>query len=231
MQSSGTATIVRGSGELAVFAIRDLSAAGARLVGSTRLVEGEHVRVTLDLHGTSVTCAAEVLRTDPQNQQAALAFRAPSADALAAIERAVQSMITSVHAAAEVLICHRVAEVAAALQRDLSRLERSATLCSTPAEIVRAIEAAPRPFCAVIASGADRDAVAPIFADLARHQPAVRRVLLFGDKLEPLDRTMSTLVQSVLRTPWRIRALGRALGLESTDSSMVLLPAIDPDEE
>jgi hypothetical protein len=230
VQSSGTATVARGPGDQSVFAIRDLSTGAVRLVGSARLVEGERVRVSLELDGTTVTCIAEVVRTDPQNQQAALAFRDLSGEGLQAIERAVQRMLESVKGGADVLICHPDTEVAAALQRDLSRLQRSATLCTTPDGIVRAVEAATRAYTAVIASGADQVAIGQIFSDLARHQPDVRRVLLFGDKLEPMDRALSNVVHSVLRTPWRIRALARALGLEATDSSMVLLPAVDPDE-
>jgi hypothetical protein len=93
VRSSGTATIQRASGERAEFAIRDMSANGALLVGCVRLVAGELVRVSLDLEGLAVQLVAAVVRTDPENAQAAIAFRAVTCKALRSFDESIDRMI------------------------------------------------------------------------------------------------------------------------------------------
>ena len=121
----GTATIMRaGSHESAELTIRDLSSGGARLVGRLQLVEGERIPVTLALEGVSFSIVAEVVRTEPQNAQVAIAFRDLPPDALETIERAVARMIESVRASSPptVLIVGAEAGTRAALERDLAQL-------------------------------------------------------------------------------------------------------------
>src|SRR5213075_2851428 len=69
------ATVLRGKDRFP-FAVRDLSAGGARLVGHDRLVEGERVRIELVLEAGVVAVDATVVRTDPQDAQAAVEFGA-----------------------------------------------------------------------------------------------------------------------------------------------------------
>jgi hypothetical protein len=77
---------------------------------------------------------------------------------------------------------------------------------------------------AVIVSSAVGDQSGELFEHLEEHHPAARRILLFGEQLEPVQRSTSSRVHAVLRTPWRIRALARALAIDARDSSMALLP-------
>jgi hypothetical protein len=222
--SAGTATIRRASGDQAEFALRDLSESGARVVGNLRLVEGELVHVSLELDGKVLSIIASVLRTEPQTAQAAIEFRDLSSEMQQSIEHAIDSMIARVLASSppRVLVLHPDAEVGAALERDLSRLERGATLCSTVVEALWAMQNATARHVAIIVS---REMASEVVQHFADDHPGVRRILLFGEQLESVDHGVS--IDAVLRTPWRIRALARALGIDATDSTMAMLPASD----
>ena len=231
MRSTGTATVARTSDDPGVFAIRDIAIGGARLVGTTRLGEGEHVRVTLDLDGSIANVEAVVTRVDAQNQQTAIAFRSVSDDAARVIENAIDKLIRDGAAGSApcVLVLHRDPDVRDALERDLSRLQRAAKPCATLLETMWALQHAPRGIVAIVASDQPRGQLAALLEHLSQHHPKLRRVLLFGDQLEPVAREVSSHVHAVLRTPWRIRALARALGINSADSSLAMLPASEDD--
>ena len=222
MRSAGTAIVQRGPGERAEFAIRDLSAKGARLVGATRLVDGERVHVELEIDGAVVSLAAVVVRTDPQLSQAAIEFRDVPEAALDSIVRAIETMIARARdsSAPRVLVVHPDEDVRAALERDLARLSRGAMLA---ASLDEGRAAAGEYLAAIIA-----DAYAgELLPEVAERHPRARRIVLFGDQLGSVDRTWSAQVDAILRTPVRIRALSRALGITTTDSSIALLPQTD----
>src|SRR5258706_14548968 len=80
--------VVRRVGERAAFAIRDLSADGARLVGPLRLFEGELVEIQIEL-GAPFTLAAEGAGFDQQRSLAQVVFGDVSRDVLAQIERSI----------------------------------------------------------------------------------------------------------------------------------------------
>jgi len=226
----GTATLYRGSGECAALAIRDLSTTGARLVGATGAGEGELVRISLELDAEPVWVTGEITRTDVQNAQVAVGFRETSPAALAAIDQALTRALARARelAHASVLVFHPDAGVRAQLERDLSLLERSATSCGTPLEVMWSLHE-PAPHDTLIAS-ASAPETATLLAHVIDHAPAMRRVLLFGDQLRSVDHALSSRVSAVLRTPWRIRALARALAIDTNDSSMALLPEdIEPE--
>ena len=225
VRSAGTATVQRGNTR-EKFALRDLSPSGARLVGTARLVEGEPVSVTLELDGVTLALIAEVVRTDPQNSQAAIAFRGVSREAVVAIERAIERIIERARATAlpGILVLHPDATVRAALERDISRLDRATTPCAAPLELVWAMQETTARHDALVVSDSPREVVAEILEYFARHYPTMRRILLFGEQLGSIDHSLSSRVDSVLRTPWRIRSLARALGVSATDSSIAMIP-------
>jgi hypothetical protein len=229
----GKASIARGPAERFEFALRDLSTTGARVVGSTRLVEGERVQVTLELEGVSITVFADVVRTEPQNQQAALAFFEPPAETVAAIEQAISGFVDRVRASSPrtVIVIGAPAEVEQALERDLAQLGRAMHACSTNLEMTWALQDRTTVYeAAVLASDLDPAHIAAMLQHLAEEHPEVRRLVLFGEKMSSLEKTASSRVQAVLRTPLRIRALARALGVNLTDNSIAMVALVDPDK-
>ena len=221
----GTAIVMRaGSAERAEFAIRDLSAKGMRLVGNARLVEGERVRVTFSVEGAEVAIDAVVARTEPQRAQVALELQNVPPAAAATIARAIAAMRQRATSASSVLVCHPDAETRAALERDILRLGRKATLFASVDEARAALDAAGAAFSAVlIAAGLPGDAVRALVDHLTARHPHVRRVMLFGERLESIDHAISSRIDAIVRMPSRIRPLARALGIDSNDSSLALL--------
>jgi hypothetical protein len=221
------ALVVRqGSEERIPFAVRDLSRGGARLVGHVRLDEFERIQIELEFENTVVSVVADVARTDPQNAQVVVVFREVPMDVVEVIERTIDALMARVNATSPlVLVLDVPAEIGAALERDLAQLGRGMTTCTTNAGALAALES---PHEAVIVHDglAGR---ADVLRVLAEQYPDVRRILLFADQLGSLDHASSSRVDAVLRTPWRIRSLARALGIESPNSSIAMLPA-EPDE-
>jgi hypothetical protein len=216
----GTARV---AGVPAVLAIRDLSVGGARLVGGAQLVEGHRVRLELSVEGATMTVDADVLRVDRQRQEAAVTFHNLAAETRAWIERCVAALIDRVRAAGPpvVLVTGLPAERAATLERDLARLDRAMQVCAGQPEIETALRD-PERICAVVIGSAAP--IADLVALLRAQHPVVKRVLLFGEQLESIDHDISRAVDAVLRTPWRIRALAKAIGIESADSTAAMLP-------
>jgi hypothetical protein len=215
----------------AEFAIRDISTSGARLIGATRLPEGVRVDVELKLDNDIVAVQAEVVRVDPQRAEVALAFRAVTARANELIARTIQALVERVRESGppSVLVIHPDGETRAALERDLTHLDRSATLCASPLEAVWGVDDLSANHVAVIIGTTLGERASELVVYFGDHHPHVRRILLFGDQLGAVDRAISNRVDAVLRTPWRIRALSRALGMDLADSSIALL-ATDPSE-
>jgi hypothetical protein len=225
VRAAGKAWVQQGSTR-AEFAIRDLSTSGARLIGVTRLPEGERVQVELGLENEVVAVQADVVRVDPQRAEVAVAFRSVPARASELIARAIQTLVERVREAAppSVLVIHPDSETRAALERDLTHLDRSATLCSTPLEAMWSVDNLSVNHVAAIIGTVLAERANELVMHFSDHHPRVRRILLFGDQLGAVDRAISSRVDAVLRTPWRIRALSRALGMDLADSSIALLP-------
>lgn len=228
----GKAVVTRARpAQSAEFTIRDLSTSGARLIGRLQLAEGERITVALTIDGVALPLDALVVRTEPQSSQVAVAFCAVPTETLAAIEAAVGAMIKRVHASspATVLVVCASPERAAELQRDLAQLGRAFRACATMLETMWALtEPTLRCEAVIIASHVEPEPLAELLKHLADHHPQLRRLLLFGDHLESIDHASSNRVDAVLRTPLRIRALARALGIRETDSSVGMLPVPEP---
>ncbi len=230
-QPPGTAAVTRLGREPAEFAIRDLSAKGMRLVGATRLVEGELVSVAFDAEGVDVTLDALVLRTEPQRSQVALEFRRVSPAAAAAIAHAIGKLRQRAGTVASVLVCHDDTETRAALERDILRLGRIARLCATLDDARDVIaDPAVELSAVLLASTLPAAPLREVVEQLAADRPHVRRVLLFGEQLGSLDHAISSRIDAVLRMPSRMRPLARALGVDMNDSSLALLVPSDPGE-
>ncbi|CAN5822436.1 hypothetical protein BH11MYX3_BH11MYX3_45670 [soil metagenome] len=228
---SGRASVVHArSRDPVELGIRDLSSSGARLVGRVQLLEGEQLRVLLELEGKQLSLAATVIRTDPQNAQMTIAFSALPPDAHAIIERAVETLLGSVRTegAGTVIVLCEQPETRAALERDLAQLGRVAHPCVTLLDAMQALQdPLVRYEAVVVASQSEREPIGEVLKQLADHHPRLRRIVVFGAQLPSLDHAASGRVDAVLRTPVRIRALGRALGIRETDASIAMLPVGD----
>lgn len=211
------------------FAVRDLSADGARLVGRGKLVEGHRLRLELTLDGATRPVEAEVLRVDRQRSEADVRFKALSAEARRWIEDTIGTLIERVRAAAPpaVIVLGLPAASAAALERDLARLERAMRPCATLDDAVAALAEPDRVCAAIVCSEAGNARILELVRLLRARHPAIKRALLFGEQLESIDHEVSRGVDAVLRTPWRIRALARAIGIQSADSTAAMLPQGD----
>jgi hypothetical protein len=227
LRSSGRAWIYRSPQHSDELVIRDISTTGARVLGTARLYQGEHVGVRMQLGDAVIELVAEVVRTDPQRLEAALMFRNLAAAARTAIEQAIASMIDEVRTGSRpaVLVLHADADVRAALERDLSRLDRGASLCATSLEALWAVDDRSRDHVAVIIDADLGERLVAMVGFFAETHPSLRRVLLFKEQLGAVDSAIARQVDAMLRVPWRIRALSRAIGIDSTDSSIALLAA------
>lgn len=226
----GKAIVTRRPGEHFALSIRDLSASGARLVGRVELAEGDHIGVSLEIEGSTISTTALVVRTEPQNSQVAISFNNLSHEAREIIDAAVTALIERVRADSPptVLVLSASAEVRAALERDLAQLGRATRACATMLDAVWSLhDWAIRYEAIVIVREADPDPLDQLLKHFAEQHPQLRRVLVFGDQLESLDHEASRRVDAVLRTPLRIRALARALGIRETDSSIGMLPVCE----
>lgn len=212
-----TATITRASREQGVFAVRDLSPAGARLVGHLDLFEGEQVLLSVALE-PPLQIGAEVVHVDRQRKVVEVAFRA-AGDARAHIERSIAGLVERVRASAAptVLIVHPSVEVSSALERDLARVAVAARVCASLGEIDGLLAEPSARYVGVIVAGALGDPVGPVLEWLEQTRPEVRRVILFGEQIDKIDHPAANRVDAVLRTPWRFRGLARALDLPSED--------------
>jgi hypothetical protein len=206
---SVTATITRASREQGVFAVRDLSPDGARLVGHLDLFEREQVLLTLGLD-PPLEIGAEITHVDRQHKIVEVAFRA-AGEARANIERSIADLIDRVRAAASptVLIVHPDIETSSALERDLARVAVAARVVGSPGEVT----ALDPSLIAIIVAGSFGEALGPLLEQLEHARPDVRRVILFGEHTEKIAHPSANRVDAVLRTPWHFKGLARALDL------------------
>jgi hypothetical protein len=124
-----------------------------------------------------------------------------------------------------VLVLGASPELRAALERDLAQLGFATCACTAMLEVMWSLsDPAVRHEAVIVASELAGVSLADLFAHFAEHHPAVRRLLIFGDRLAAVDHAVSRRIDSVLRTPLRLRVLSRALGIAATDSSLALLP-------
>jgi ActR/RegA family two-component response regulator len=181
----------------------------------------------MELGGARIELVAEVGRTDPQRSEAALLFRTATPPALAAIEQAIAALIAEARQSSPpaVLVLHSDAGVRKTLERDLSRLERRATLCATPLEAMWAVEDRTLNHVAIVIDATFGERLVDLVAHFAESHPNARRVVLFGEQLGAVDSRIARMVDGVLRAPWRFRALSRAIGVDLADSSIALLAA------
>lgn len=213
------ATIVRGSKQRAAFAVRDLSASTARLVGELDVFEGERVRLILELVEEPLEVSVEVVHVDRQRKVIEVAFRELTEIARARIERSITELIDRVRASAPptVLIVHPAVDVSSALERDLARVGVAARVCPTLEDAARPLADRTVHFIGVIVAGSFGEAIGPVLQQLEDTRSELRRVILFGDHIDKIDHPAAGRVDAVLRTPWRFKGLARALGLPSED--------------
>ena len=211
-----TITLTRSTKETGSFAIRDLSPGGARLVGTLDVFEGERVELAFELDAP-LSISAEVVRVDRQRKVVEVAFKGVTGDALAKIEKSIAEMIERVRASAPatVLIAHPQLEMSSALERDLARVGVGARVCATLADVTDELRDASVRYLGVIVAGSFGEALGPMLETIEKTD--LRRVILFGDRIEKIEHPAVGRVDAVLRTPWRFKGLARALGLPSED--------------
>jgi hypothetical protein len=209
------ATVTRASKESSRFAIRDLSGGGARLVGDTRLFEGELVWIRFELD-VPIEIAADVTKFDDQRKTADVTFRDVPPEAAAQIELAIAALISGVREAAPptVLVLHPEVSVSSALERDLARIGVAARVLAsaTNDDLAWLLEDRAVKYIGVVISGA-LASLGPSLEYLEGKQPDLRRVVLYGDQITKNNHPAVGRVHAVLRTPWHFKGLSRALGV------------------
>jgi hypothetical protein len=209
------ATVTRASKESSRFAIRDLSGGGARLVGDTRLFEGELVWIRLELD-VPIEIAANVTKFDDQRKTADVTFRDVPPEAAAQIELAIASLISGVREASPptVLVLHPEVSVSSALERDLARIGIAARVLASAStdDLAWLLEDRAVKYIGVVISGALTSLGANL-EYLENKQPDLRRVVLYGDQITKNKHPAVGRVHAVLRTPWHFKGLSRALGV------------------
>lgn len=211
------ATVTRASKEASRFAVRDLSGGGARLVGDTRLFEGELVWIRFELP-VPVEIAADVVRVDDQRKTADVTFRDVSGEALAQIEISIAALIAGVREASPptVLVLHPEVSISSALERDLARIGVAARVLpaiGSTGDLAWVLEDRAVKYIGVIVSGQLDEALGPSLAYLEEKQPDLRRVVLYADQILKSEHPAVGRVHAVLRTPWHFKGLTRALGV------------------
>ena len=208
------ATLVRPTKEQGVFAIRDLSQGGARLVGQLDVFEAETVQLTIELD-EPLQILAEVTHVDRQRKVIEVQFRGVSGDMLAQIERSIAAVLERVRAAAPrtVLIVHPEVEVSSALERDLARVGVAAHVVASLPEVAEQLSDQSVRFVGVIVAGSFGNEVGPVLQEIEAKHPKLGRVILHGDHIAAIDHPAANRVHAVLRTPWRFKGLARALDL------------------
>lgn len=231
------ASVTRATKETSRFAIRDLSGGGARLVGDTRLFEGELVWIRIELD-TPVEMAADVVRVDDQRKTAEVTFRDVSAEASAQIEQSIAALIESVREASPptVLVVHPEVSVSSALERDLARIGVAARVIggiASAGDLAWMLEDKAVKYIAVIVSGQLDEALGSSLSYLEDNQPALKRVVLYGDQILKSEHPAVGRVHAVLRTPWHVKGLTRALGvsMENVVTTYDQLVALKLDED
>lgn len=210
-----TVTLVRGTtSEGHELAIRDLSPAGARLVGTADVFEGERVYLTLALEAQPVQIAADVTGVDRQRQVVEVVFKDITPEALVQIERSIAALLLTASRASTVLVVHPVVDVSSALERDLARVAVAARVCPRIENVLPQLDPS---VIGVVIAGSYGEAAGTLLEQLEYQHPKLRRVLLFGDHLEKVEHAAARRVHAVLRTPWRFKGLARALDLPSED--------------
>jgi len=207
------ATLTRASREQGVFAVRDLSPDGARLVGHLDVFEREPVVLAIALE-PPLQIGAEVTHVDRQRKVVEVAFRA-AGEARANIERSIAQLIERVRASASptVVIVHPTVDISSALERDLARVAVAARVAGSLTDVPDFDPSV----IAIIVAGSFGEALGPLLERLEQTHPGVRRVILFGEQIEKIDHPAANRVDAVLRTPWRFKGLARALDLPTED--------------
>jgi hypothetical protein len=211
-------TVVRSTKESGSFAIRDMSAGGARLVGALDVFEGERVQLNIELDD-AVQLFADVVHVDRQRKVIEVRFQGLTADALAQIERSITALLEAARTAAPatVVIVHPALEVSNALERDLARVAVAARVCESLAALLEQLRDTSARFIGVIVAGTFGEDVGPVLQQLEEQHPDVRRVILFGDRVDSIEHPAARRVDAILRTPWRFKGLARALDLPAED--------------
>jgi ActR/RegA family two-component response regulator len=146
--------------------------------------------------------------------EVAVAFRAVSPSTHEQIARSLEAMLMRARALSSptIIVVHPDQEPRTALERDLARLGKPAHGASTILEAIWHLEDHVVHYeAAIIAADLDANLRAEILCHLEERHPEVRRVLLFGSHVESLDHASSRRVHVVLRTPWRLKGLARAV--------------------
>ncbi len=92
-RTTGTTAVVRARTRTAIFAVEDLSPAGARVCGALSLAYGELITILFAVDGCPLTMHAVVTRVepgDPSNTTATISFRDVSPVIHAFVQRLVE---------------------------------------------------------------------------------------------------------------------------------------------
>jgi CheY-like chemotaxis protein len=215
-------TLVAGNQRAACFA-QDLSGGGIRCLASRGLLllHGERVSVviTCDSVTEPLTLSAQVLRIeqlDAQNDLIALKFLAledPFQDTIMhVVLRALERHRAT--AGRTVLVIDDEETIRTALVREMRRLGRPVMVAATPLEAVRALQDETNSIdVALVDLGLGTADGLDIVEHVAAEYPAVRRVVMSGQRIEDLETAVAGgRAHALLRKPWTRATLEMAVG-------------------
>ena len=198
------------------FAVENLSVGGALLVGELALVDGEVIKLLLELGGNPIVVSGQVVRVakpSGDRRRVAVAFREVSPSSQGRIQASVVNTLQRQRAASPplVLVFAERVDVRKALERDLAALGVHSLAAATSLEGVRQLEDVSLRFETVIVD-AELDPEVDVVSYVIRAHPQIRRILLSDQELVRARETASGRVHAGLGARWSEAELVGVLG-------------------
>jgi len=198
------------------FAVESLSVGGALLVGELALVDGEVIKVLLELGGNPIVVSGQVVRVvEPSEggRRVAVAFREVSPSSQSRLQASVVNALQRRRAASPslVLVFAERIEIRKALERDLAGLGIHSLAAATSLEGIRQLDDVSLRFETVIVD-AELDPEVDVVSYVIRAHPGIRRILLSDQELVRARETASGRVHAGLAARWSEAELVSVLG-------------------
>lgn len=215
-----TATVIARSNQTAPFAVENLSAGGARLVGDLALAAGEGIQVLLERAGSQpMALTAKVVRVDRSEETGRQVVGVSFSNLPDPIQDAIQGLVLRAlarqraEAPPTVLVIDDVREVCDVFTRDVEALGYFVVAAQTPLDAIRSlqdpgtkVDAAFVDLCLGRADGLD------VIEYLTDEHPSIRRVVMSGTLVAELEPEVSSgRADAFLVKPWSRKTLADAL--------------------
>lgn len=213
----GTAIVLRGR-ETSSFAVENISASGALLVGDAALSTGERIRLLLHIDGErSLGCNAVVARVDRTGGHYAAAVQYLELDyaAHSRIETIVRHALEQhwIVPSPVVVVIDDDDATTTAVERDLRGLGWAVLRATTSLDIVRCLnDPSHRVEAALVEASLKHVKTTGILSHLRDEHPTARRVLIAKHGASVTNESGALpRAQTLLRKPWEPRVLLEAL--------------------